>query len=117
MTDLNSPEKSKSPRVGNVPLPLKVAVYAMGVALVVMFVLIGNRFMDRRAEIKTSAIVEGTPWIIDIEHQAASGAVKSAVLDGRFLTIIIEGNGGEDQVILIDTRKGQVVGKVRLGGA
>lgn len=121
MTDLNSPEKSKSPKVGNVPMPLKVAVYAMGVALVVMFAMIGSRFMDRRAENKVSETVEGIPWIIDVEQRAGTGfgtgAVKSAVLDGRFLTVIIEGAGGKDQVILIDTRKGQVVGKVRLGGA
>lgn len=116
MTDLNSPEKPKLPQGSNVPLPLKLAVYAMGVALVVMFAMIGNRFLDRRAENKTSALVESTPWIIEIEQRSASGAVKSAVLDGRYLTVIIETTDGRDQVILIDTRKGQVVGKVRLGG-
>lgn len=130
MTDLNSTEKSKSPegfegtgdgavvppKGGHVPLPLKIAVYAMGIALVTMFALIGSRFMDRRAENRTAEAVEGTPWIIDVELQAPSGAIRSAVLDGRFLTVIIEGPSGKDQVVLIDTRKGQVVGKVRLAG-
>jgi hypothetical protein len=89
----------------------------MGVALIVMFALIGNRFMDRRAENRSSEATQGLPWLIDVEVQASGGVVKSAVLEGRILTVIIEAGSGKDQVILIDTRKGAVIGKVRLEGS
>lgn len=135
MTDLNSPENPNSPlgqnspggKISNVPLPLKIAVYGMGLALVVMLLLVGTRFMDRRAENRTAAVTQGVPWDIDLglvdlgpvdPGVADSGMstirdIKSAVIEGRILTVVVDGPSG-DQVILIDTRKGKVVGRVRL---
>lgn len=135
MTDLNSPENPNSPlgqnstggKTSNVPLPLKIAVYGMGLALMVMLLLVGTRFMDRRAENRTAAVTQGIPWDIDLglvdlglvdpgvadSGMSMIGDIKSAVIEGRILTVVVDGPSG-DQVILIDTRKGKIVGKVRL---
>lgn len=135
MTDLNSPENPNSPlgqnspggKTSNVPLPLKIAVYGMGLALGVMLLLVGTRFMDRRAENRTAAVTQGVPWDIDLglvdlgpvdpgvadPGMSMIGDIKSAVIEGRILTVVVDGPSG-DQVILIDTRKGKVVGRVRL---
>lgn len=135
MTDLNSPENPNSPlgqnsnggKTSNVPLPLKIAVYGMGLALMVMLLLVGTRFMDRRAENRTAAVTQGVPWDIDLGSidlglvdpgvadpgMSTIGGIKSAVIEGRILTVVVNGPSG-DQVILIDTRKGKIVGKVRL---
>ncbi len=140
MTDLNAPENPNSPssrnshggKISNVPLPLKIAVYGMGLALIVMLLLVGSRFMDRRAENRTAAATQGVPWEIDLglidlglidlgpvdresadPGMSAISNIKSAVIEGRTLTVVVGGPSG-DQVILIDVRKGEVVGKVRL---
>lgn len=119
MTDLNSSENPNSPdrKISNVPLPLKIAVYGMGLALAVMALLVASRFMDRRAENRVASDTQGVPWVIDLGaadlDMPTVGDVKSAVLDGRILTIVIDGPAGHDQVILIDTRKGEVIGMVR----
>lgn len=121
MTDLKTPENPNSPgiKVTGVPLPLKVAVYGMGLALALMAVLVASRFMDRRAESRQAAVTQGVPWLIDLGatdlNMPTIGDVKSAAIEGRILTVVVDDPSGHDQVILIDTRKGEVVGKVRLG--
>ena len=99
----------------------------MGLALGIMLLLVGTRFMDRRAENRTAAVTQGVPWDIDLgsidlgsvdpggadQGISTIGDIKSAVIEGRILTVVVDGPSG-DQVILIDVKKGKIVGKVRL---
>lgn len=122
MTDLNTPEnpdsreglKSMEGAISTVPLPLKIAVYGMGLALTVMLVLVASRFMDRKAERRDMAATQEVPWLIDLDvADLTESAIRSATIEGRILTVVVSGPTG-DRVILIDTRKGEVVGKARL---
>ena len=124
MTDLDPPENPNSPghRISAVPLVLRIAVYGMGLALVVMLVLVGDRFMDRKAARQSTAADRGVAWLIELEANdpaskdeawRSAGGVKSASTNGRILTVVVDDPSG-DQVILIDTKKGEIIGKIRM---
>ena len=112
MTDFNSPENPNSANL-QVPLPLKIAVYGMGVALIVMLVLVIMRFMDRRAEQTSGSQMAAEPWIVQANLSNES-KVTDAINDGKLLTLVVTVPGEADRVLLVDPRKGVLLGQVKL---
>ena len=109
MTQSNQPE---TPDV-SVPLALKVLVYTMFVLLVVVAIMLGGRFMARTKAQKAEPGSAGVAWDILVDTDD-NESIKSAVLDGRVMTIVIENSGRGERVVLVDTRKGVVIGSVAL---
>lgn len=110
MNQLKTPE---GPVESNVPLPLKILVYTLFVLLVVVAIAVATRFMNRDKGVRSQAVEAGIAWDIGIEADADE-RIKSAVLDGRTLTLVIERQGSGERVVVVDTRRGLVVGTVHL---
>lgn len=109
MTQSNQPE---TPDV-SVPLALKVLVYTMFALLVVAAIAVGGRYMARSKAQKVEARPAGVAWDI-LVNSGTDESIKSAVLDGRIMTIVIEKEGRGERVVLVDTRKGLLIGSVSL---
>jgi hypothetical protein len=111
MNQLETPEDAVQ---SNVPLPLKILVYTLFALLVVTAIAVATRFMNRDKGVSSPAVEAGIAWDIGIEAEAGE-KIRSAVLDGRTLTLVIERQGAGERIVVIDTRRGLVIGTVSLG--
>lgn len=99
-----------------VPLPLKILVYTLFVLLIVAAIAVGTRFVARNNAQDAETSQRAVAW--ELYLGSANGqTVKSATMDGRMLTLVVANPQGADHVVLVDTRKGEVVGRVVLAAS
>jgi len=96
---------------------LKWAIIIMSTLIVVILTVIISTIIYRAVKsgdegFRKSSSAQGF-GIVDLG--VSKGAkIADAKLDGRKLTIIINGKSGGDEIVIIDVRSGTVVGRIRL---
>lgn len=109
---MNQPETSEAPET-IVPMPLKILVYTMFGLLVVAAIAVTVRFVTHN-NAKDERIARGdTIWEVNLDAEAGE-TIASAVLDGKMLTVVIKRHSGGERVVLVDTKRGVVVGTIAL---
>ena len=107
MTQMNQPE---TPDV-QVPIALKILVYTLFVAIVVVAIAVGVSYVNRDKEKK--AEIQGIPW--DVSVLVTEGeSIRTVEHDGKVMTLVIDKAGRGERVVLVDTRRGLVIGSVAL---
>lgn len=110
MTDNQQPETGDTP-----PQPglrfLEMTVYIMGGLLVIMLVVLLGGIAWKATRGKTP---EEPPKVNLVEIGAPAGAtIGSVTLDGNTMAVQVTA-GGAQEVVVVDTKKGVIVSRVRL---
>lgn len=108
MTQMPSPE---TPEV-TVPVALKVLVFTLFGLIVIAVVAVVMRYSANQREKAVETLAQG-PWEVPVVAKEGE-SIGAVSFDGRHMTVVIEHNGGGARVVLVDTRKGAVVGTVQL---
>ncbi|MGI9484150.1 MAG: DUF6476 family protein [Hyphomicrobiales bacterium] len=113
MVETGPEEEFEDPR--NVRI-LKRVVYIMGVMLVVGSIVVIGTIIYRAATYDASRSASTTPAkpFPEIIAEIGAGAnVGSVELDGNRMAVHVSGNG-KNEIIIIDIRKGAILGRVKL---
>lgn len=111
MTDNQQPETGDTP-----PQPglrfLEMTVYIMGGLLVIMLVVLLGGIAWKATRGKAP---EEPPKVNLVEIGVPAGAtIGSVTLDGNMMAVQVTASGGAQEVVVVDTKKGVVVSRVRL---
>jgi hypothetical protein len=110
------PDADPGAEPARAPRALKVAVIAMGAALVAGFAVVITTIVYRAAnpEAGSAAADQGFG---EVQVAAPPGAqVVGTVLDGRRALVTLRGADGRETLIILDVIRGQEVGRFALGG-
>ncbi len=123
MVDIKDQDSGSSLNTGpEIPIAkvspiLKWAIIIMSTLIVVILVVIISTIIYRAVKSGDGGGIKSSSargfGIVDLE--VSKGAkIADAKLDGRKLTVIINGKSGGDEVVIIDVRSGAIVGRIRL---
>lgn len=91
---------------------LEMTVYIMGGLLVIMLVVLLGGIAWKATRGKAP---EEPPKVNLVEIGVPAGAtIGSVTLDGNMMAVQVTASGGAQEVVVVDTKKGVVVSRVRL---
>ena len=91
---------------------LKVLVVVMGVLIVAGVAVLGTALVSRMSG-GSMGSGSGGPVEVKLTEPAGSHITAASLAPDR-MAITVVGGGAEDRVVLVDTKAGRVLGRVRL---
>lgn len=89
---------------------LKIAIYIMTTLLVIGVIVVAVTIV-RRAGKLTATRTGFAPVEVTVPGEAT---IERLSLDGDRLAVHVKGRGGDDQILVLDVRRGAVVGRFKL---
>ncbi len=117
---MTNPDSSSNDNQPSVPVGLKIFVYALGVMIIVMLIVLIVKVMSKPNDAELTAVPAGEvqtvsadgvlEWVLDVPEGAQ---VKSTHMERGILTVVVTSDEG-DEVWLIDAKNRMLIGKVVL---